>query len=469
MTFQVSANVPGTIQQVLYDFNGDGISDQTATDLNPISYSYSAAGQFFPVVTIVTTAGRFSSTGGWNSTDPNRLRINVQTSPVQQSVINITDPVDLKCDSAGNLYVLSRSTATITEYNSSSTVVKYLSGIGSAPRGLDVDGAGNVYVADTGDNQVLKFNPTTSSFQADSTFGAAGTIGKSDKSSGSGNGEFNAPFDVAVSPDGGTISVSDSGNNRIQQFATTDGTFIGAFGQQGNGDGQFNSPEGLTYDNTGYLYIVDSGNNRIALAQGTFVEEVTGTGGTDLGQFSGPVNIGIGERGVYVADTSNNRIQCFNPPAPHNPFSISPSSTRFAFATGLNQPAAVAAVNNLTEELFYVADTGNNRVILCYLPDGNADAIQAVWNSMTARVAAGDVSDALSYFSTQSVDDYRDLFLAVAINNAISTIGEIGTLTPNYIYNDKAEYNYADSMAGQPITGTVMFVNENGVWKILEF
>ncbi len=353
VSFQVSASVPGTIQQVLYDFNGDGVSDQTATDLNPISYSYSAAGQSFPVVTIVTTAGRFSSAGGWNSTDPNRLRINVQSPPVQQNVISIADPVDLKCDSAGNLYVLSRSTATITEYNSMGTIVRSLSGIGSAPRGLDVDGTGNVYVADTGDNQMLKFNPTTSSFQLNATFGAAGTIGKSDKSSGSGNGEFNAPFDVAVSPDGGTISVSDSGNNRIQQFATTDGTFIGAFGQQGNGDGQFNSPEGLTYDNTGYLYIVDSGNNRIAVAFSSSVIGTSGTSGTSLGQFQGAVNLGVGSRGIYVADTGNNRVQIFDPLATEGgmptPFTVRSSvSTEMS----LNQPNAVGAVADCNRKKF---------------------------------------------------------------------------------------------------------------------
>ena len=38
--------------------------------------------------------------------------------------------------------------------------------------------------------------------------------------------------------------------------------------------------------------------------------------GTALGQFSGPVNISVGKRGVYVADTGNNRIQKFDPAGP---------------------------------------------------------------------------------------------------------------------------------------------------------
>ena len=39
------------------------------------------------------------------------------------------------------------------------------------------------------------------------------------------------------------------------------------------------------------------------------VDGVTGASGADLGQFSGPVNISVGKRGVYVADTGNDRIQ----------------------------------------------------------------------------------------------------------------------------------------------------------------
>src|SRR6202041_4152452 len=118
--------------------------------------------------------------------------------------------------------------------------------------------------------------------------------------------------------------------------------------------GQFNTPKGLTYDSIGTLYIVDSGNNRIVMAQGTVVMGVTGTNGTALGQFSGPLNISTDERGIYVADTGNNRIQCFSPPAPNSLFNISPSSIRFAISSGLNQPAAVGAEYSFTNETFYV-------------------------------------------------------------------------------------------------------------------
>ena len=178
VTFQVQSSAPGTLQQVLYDFTGDNTTFQTATDLQPITHTYSTSGQYFPVVTLVTSAGRFSSSGGWNAGDPTCLRINVQPQPQQVgAAITVTDPVDLKATADGKLYVLSRSTATILEYDTTTTpptLIRSKSGVGTTPTGLDVDGTGNVYVAISGDNQVAKFNPTSTSFQLDPSFGYLG-------------------------------------------------------------------------------------------------------------------------------------------------------------------------------------------------------------------------------------------------------------------------------------------------------
>jgi hypothetical protein len=471
--FSIQANAPGNVQQVLYDFNGDGISDFVTNSLGSITYTYATNGEYFPVVTIQTDVGRFSSVGGWNavsldsSNEP--VRINVQSVPTQSTLTNIPDPVDLKWDGT-HLYVLSGSSAAIYEFATNGGTIRSLTlPGGSNPSGFDVDSAGNVYVAVTVSNQVWKFNPTDTSFQADANFGIAGCIGLTDGTSGSNTNEFNAPFDVAVSPDGGTISVSDSTNNRIQQFTAVNGVFISSFGGYVNAIGQFNAPKGLTYDSVGNLYVVDSGNNRVVVAQGNFFEAATGTSGTTLGQVSQPLNISVGERGVYVADTGNGRIQSFEPPPPHSTFIMDPTTVRFAASSGLSQPAAVVAVDDLTNELFYVADTGHDRVILFQVPDQNTDAILAVWNSMTNQIVNKDFNAAASYFSIASADQYRRAFLSGGAANIISAINQIGTLTPVSIKDDTAEYYFEQVIAGQTITFPVKFVRENGLWKISEF
>ena len=196
---------------------------------------------------------------------------------------SVTNPVDLKWDGS-HLYVLSGSGAAIYEFATNGDTIRSLSlPGGSNPSGLDVDAAGNVYVAVTASNQVWKFNPTEGSFVADTNFGMGGCIGFTNGTAGTGTNEFNAPYDVAVSPDGQTISVSDSSNHRIQQFSAASGSFIASFGTQGSAVGQFNTPKGLTYDALGILYIVDSGNNRVVLAQGSAVMDATGSGGSGFG------------------------------------------------------------------------------------------------------------------------------------------------------------------------------------------
>jgi len=470
VTFQVQPNAPGTMQQVLYDFDGDDIIDLVTNNLQSLTHTYATNGEYFPVVTIQTIGGWFSSLGGWHANFfGETLRINVQAAPVQMSLITITDPVDIKWVAGSNLYVLSGSSATITEFalnGTNATPVRSLAGIGSSPRGLDVDSAGNVYVALSGDNQVAKFKPVTSSFQLDTNFNATGRIGLTNGNSGTNFGEFNAPFDVAVTPDGEEIAVSDSGNHRIQRF-TKDGTFIDAFGQQGSALGQFNTPKGLTYDSVGDLYIVDSGNNRIVLAQDSAVMGVSGTNGSALGQFQGAVNLGVGDRGIYVADTGNNRVQAFAPvigggiaPTPFNP-RLSLSSE-----FGLSQPNAVAPVADLLEEEIYIADTGNNRVVLVKLPSDNPEA---TWNVMKQDLVSGEIEGAVSYFASISKEKYRQAFLSIGTNDLTVVISQIPAISPVYIENHTAEYFFTNTIDGQTITFPIEFVKENGIWKIMEF
>jgi hypothetical protein len=129
----------------------------------------------------------------------------------------------------------------------------------------------------------------------------------------------------------------------------------------------------------------------------------------------------------------------------------------------------VAAVDQLTNELFYVADTGHNQVILCHLPDRNGDEILAVWNGMAARVANGDISGAAKYFSSKTAEDYLQDFLTIGTSSLISAINQTGTLTPVSIENDLAQYYFEQTIAGQVAGFPVEFIKEDGVWKILEF
>jgi tripartite motif-containing protein 71 len=87
-------------------------------------------------------------------------------------------------------------------------------------------------------------------------FSAEGSFLGAWGSSGKGDGEFFWPYGVGISPDG-YVYVADRLNYRIQYF-TLDGSFVGKWGSEGSGDGEFNGPYGVAVADDGTVYVTDS-------------------------------------------------------------------------------------------------------------------------------------------------------------------------------------------------------------------
>ena len=122
----------------------------------------------------------------------------------------------------------------------------------SHPAALAVGPDGNLYVTDLS-QRITVISP-------------AGKVLRRWGKPGSGSGEFHfipgdpsTPTDVqgqiAVGPDG-KVYVSDSGNARVQVF-TPQGRFVRQFGSFGSGRGQFERPYHLAVDATGDVYVAD--------------------------------------------------------------------------------------------------------------------------------------------------------------------------------------------------------------------
>lgn len=160
------------------------------------------------------------------------------------------------------------------------------------------DAYGNLYVPDANVNQVSKYTP-------------GGTLLKAWGTQGSGPGQFQSPMGVCVGPNG-RIYVVDWGNNRIEVF-DSDGTYERSWGSQGTGAGQFTGPRGIATDEDGNVYVSDSSNNRIQRfsSSGAFLG-LWGTSGTGNGQFDFPAGVAVAPSGtVYVVDNNNHRVQYF--------------------------------------------------------------------------------------------------------------------------------------------------------------
>jgi hypothetical protein len=117
------------------------------------------------------------------------------------------------------------------------------------------------------------------------------------------------------------------------------------------------SPMGLASDISGNMYIVDSGNHRIQVYDGTG-SYVFGWGGegSGPGQFQNPTDIVIGIEGnIFISDTGNKRIQVFNQVGAY----ISSIGDPNVDAIKFTKPAGIA-VDGFG--FLYVIDEGNGSI-----------------------------------------------------------------------------------------------------------
>jgi hypothetical protein len=109
---------------------------------------------------------------------------------------------------------------------------------------------------------------------------------------GSGDGQFDSPFGVAISRFG-DIVVSDFSEDRIQVFDRA-GEFRTSFGSLGSGEGQFRGPQGVAIARSGEIVVIDRFNHRIQVfvpvdADGDICPEVaSATGSSGLGDACDP-------------------------------------------------------------------------------------------------------------------------------------------------------------------------------------
>lgn len=200
----------------------------------------------------------------------------------------------------------------------------YLSSFGENdlifPRDISITDSGIIYVSDKGNNRIVRYDSEGSS-------PAQVSVVVTDNEAGSGVGEMNQPEGIGVDAGGAFLAVADAGNNRMQILNIGSGTweeyksFTGISSLSGISDiatdtdtppnfyiTQKDKHRFFKISNTGSGYDVatDTEGSPIIIGKDGGVGEE----GTILGNFSLPRGIAIrGTEPVYIADTSNNRIQ----------------------------------------------------------------------------------------------------------------------------------------------------------------
>jgi sugar lactone lactonase YvrE len=217
----------------------------------------------------------------------------------------------LAVDGSGNIYVADTCNNRVQKFTSDGTFMTKWGSEGTGdgqfdyPIGVAVDSSGNVYVVDEGNNRIQKF---TSNGQFITKWGGKGVPGLVDKTEG--DGLFYDPWGIAVDKFD-NVYVADLLNYRVQKF-TSDGTFIGKWGESGYGNGTFIAPDCIAVDSLGYVYVGDSSRIQKFTSDGVFVT----TWGNpnpqpyDIPPLFDPWGVAIdGEGYVYIADGFYDSVQ----------------------------------------------------------------------------------------------------------------------------------------------------------------
>jgi len=251
----------------------------------------------------------------------------------------------------------------------------------NAPRGLAQDTKGNIYFADSKNQVVREVTPE----------GALVTLAGNATNLDSGDGglavdaQLSGPVDVAVASGTNNVYILEQSGNRIRVITPSNGN-INTYAGTGNPGSpssptgtatsqSMNSPQGLTIDSSGSLYMADTGNNlirkfttdgNVATIVGTGASGYTGDGGPALSAtVRNPTGIAIDTYGnLYIADTRNNVIREVG--ADGIISTIAGTGTANYNGDGspatnysLNQPSAVAVGPSCS---VLVADVGNSRI-----------------------------------------------------------------------------------------------------------
>lgn len=312
-----------------------------------------------------------------------------------------------------NLYIADSGNDRILKVDGTTGIVSTVAGGGSAiagsgiatqarlssPRAVAFDSlTGNLYVADYGNHRVLRVSGGSYSTVAGgrgSGFGGDG--GRADLAT------LSFPIGIAVdslsSSSVKRLYIADSGNHRIRMIENLDSTLAsistvagtGVAGYSGDGvpavSSQLNAPSQVAVDSRGYLYVSDTGNNRIRKVGNLADRVITTVAGNGTAGFSGDGGLAsaamisspsglvydeisaVNDDKLFFADRANNRIRVVDQSGVISTvvgngtagYSGDGDAARLAQLSGPYGIALHLDVLNSRPHLF-IADLGNNRI-----------------------------------------------------------------------------------------------------------
>ncbi|HEY1212349.1 MAG TPA: Ig-like domain repeat protein [Bryobacteraceae bacterium] len=357
----------------------------------------------------------------------------------------LNSPAALCYDSAGNFYIADQNNNIIRKVDTAGLLTT-VAGTGEqgfdgdggsatqatldSPAGVAIDASGNLYISDTRNQRVRKV----------STNGTISTIAGTGVAGFSGDGGvatvamISLPTAIAVDS-AGNIFFADSNNNRVREIEAASGTIqtVAGNGEQGySGDGgaatsaSLDTPQGISVDSSGNIYLSDTRNNRIRKISGGVITTIAGDGSFNFagdgstatsGSFASPHGIAVNANGtaLFIADTDNQRIRQINSSNLLSTIAGNGQEGKdqlngSATAASLDSPLAVAVG---PQGAIAFADTDN-------------DLVRAIFGGTVVTTAGGDqATSALALSIPSQAITYGQGVLTATLTSSTSPSGSI--------------------------------------------
>src|SRR4030067_2384430 len=171
-----------------------------------------------------------------------------------ESENQITKPFGIAVDDKGKLYVTDTASLSVhvfDQINGNYNVIREPErGMFVSPVGVDVDKKGNIFIADSILKRIYVFSEKGKYLR--------------DLKPPADDLAFQRPTGIAINREAGLLYIVDTIASKVHVY-TTDGQYKFSFGEEGEGDGQFNHPTFIAVTKNGELHISDTLNFRVQI------------------------------------------------------------------------------------------------------------------------------------------------------------------------------------------------------------
>lgn len=383
VTLKCEAGSQGPDSSISWDPDGDGVFDTEDEGLLSVNFRFQDPGIYYPAV---------------NLTDPGGVRyqavtaVVVHRAPVLLAEIPSMEPQDVALDDDGFIYVTEKGTRSVKVYDSDLQPYGVISEVSPGrgmvlPTGITADASGFIWVCDYQNRSLIAFD------REGNCYGQWPT------------GDH-LPRDIAV--DGRNLYITEGAGSTLLKFETevADGrpnpVPMGEASLSPPEMGSIGVPDGLAAARGGTIYLSDTEGGRIMLF---LDEEGQAQESLDiLGAFIEPIsspsviNLSRNTDEMAVVSGSPASISLYNDTG-------TATSVIDAQAFGdafLSSPSGIASKQTAEGPVIYIADTGNNRIVVISIPGDNP--LGAV-EEFRQALLAGDAESAKASLHPAALDN----------------------------------------------------------------